>query len=371
MQPFKKLKKIKGSKRGITFSDKELFPIHSKFKYLIDHENQRVVIALSESEGQAVQEWKDQVQAITGNAELPTYEASVSRKASGNQYIPLVDIRNKEALSLFEGCTQLQVSIGDELIIVEGDQSTPSLWEKAKSFVQRKKKPIYVFDKQDVLNAVGLKVAETPGEQIKIASFFSGCGGMDQGFKEAGYDIVFALEKNPEAAATYRFNHGEHIHIGDICNHDTTLMQNAPLVIGGPPCQGFSSANRKTNFLNNPNNLLVRKYIDAILANQGCEVFVLENVPQILSAGNGQFVDEICTALADFDISYGVLSSADFGSAQDRKRAIFIGSKIGHIPLPKPTHTKEQYVTVRQAFEGLHDEIPNQLDYRGTANILT
>jgi site-specific DNA-cytosine methylase len=125
-------------------------------------------------------------------------------------------------------------------------------------------------------------------------------------------------------------------------------------------CQGFSNSNRKTNFLDNPNNQLVRSFIEAIHANDNCQVFVLENVPQILTAGEGQFRNEIYEALSDFKITSGLLNAADYSTPQSRKRAIFIGSKIGKIELPQPIFDTPR--TVREALEGLHDGIPNQLD---------
>ncbi|WP_414858882.1 DNA cytosine methyltransferase [Paenibacillus sp. Soil787] len=127
-------------------------------------------------------------------------------------------------------------------------------------------------------------------------------------------------------------------------------------------CQGFSNSNRYTNFLDNPNNFLVKHYIESIKANENCKIFCLENVPRILTAGNGQFKDEIYEALSDFEITSGVLCAADFGSAQMRDRAIIIGSKLGKIDLPKSVLQPHEYRTVRQSFEGLHNDVPNQLD---------
>lgn len=118
-----------------------------------------------------------------------------------------------------------------------------------------------------------------------------------------------------------------------------------------------------TGFLDNPNNFLVREFIKAVKRNDNCKVFVMENVPQILTAGDGAFKNEILSELSDFDISYGVLNSADYGSAQMRKRAIFIGSKIGKIELPKPFVTPANYKTVREAFEDIEATTPNQCDY--------
>ncbi|MFC0416920.1 DNA cytosine methyltransferase, partial [Cytobacillus solani] len=64
-----------------------------------------------------------------------------------------------------------------------------------------------------------------------------------------------------------------------------------------------------------------------------------------------------------FEITSGVLTATDFGEAQERKRAFIIGSKIGKIDLPKPTHSPDHYVTVRKALEGLHEDVPNQMDF--------
>ena len=361
-----KKKIIKSSKRGITFSDRALFPIHSKIKYTLDKKRKRLVIALSERNGEQLN-WKENLDvAIEEKAYLQRVkEASVSRKSIGKEYVPLVDIRSKEVLQLFEGCEQLHVTIGNELVIVTCSNDGETVLEKIRGLLQKKKNNrTFIFSKNEVFNAAGVKESDTVHNSIlRAASFFSGAGIFDQGFVESSYEIVFALEKNEEAARTYRFNHGEHVMVGDICDFDSSLMQDAECVIGCPPCQGHTPTNRKTNYLDNPNNLLLRKYIEAIQANKNCKVFALENVPQILTNGNGMFANEILSALSDFDISYGVLSSADFGSPQDRKRAIFIGSKIGHIPLPTPTHNKTNYQTVRQAFKGIHNELPNQMDY--------
>jgi len=95
------------------------------------------------------------------------------------------------------------------------------------------------------------------------------------------------------------------------------------------------------------------------------KVFVLENVPQLLTKGV-KFVKEIKERLSDFQITINKVNSVNFGSAQDRERAIIIGSRIGKIELKKPLITV--YKTVRQAFQGLTDKTPNQLDYSKAKN---
>lgn len=211
-------------------------------------------------------------------------------------------------------------------------------------------------------NATTTKLVDYLKIPLQIISLFSGAGIFDQGFVEEGFTVKLALEKDEVAIKTYRANLGDHIQQADLTNFDFSIFNDikAPIMIGGSPCQGFSSSNRKTSFLENPNNLLVKKYIEAVKANKHCKVFVLENVPEILTAGNGQFKDEIVKELSEFTISYGVINAVDMGSAQKRKRAIFIGSKIGPIELPKPNTSK--YKTVREAFENLYDWVPNQTD---------
>lgn len=402
---FIKSRKAKNSKRGIYLQDKQLkktvFQPGTSYKYMIDVKEKKVIIVASE-EGSNI----------------------VSKRMMKDGVKPVIDIRNKEALAVFEGSEFLQVEIMDDEIIVSGYVQEEKKEEKKENFVSSVKKKAKqliskvsnVVDIQDILRVKKLAEVRMSREQLdqvvgavgsieqlsifdfmdtssystssigqaeqalknikiplQLISLFSGLGGFDVGFKDAGFDLAFALELNDEAADTYRHNLGDHIHTGDITSFDKEQFNQigAPVMIGGSPCQGFSTANRKTNFLDNPNNMLVQHYIESIKANKNCQVFVLENVPRILTAGDGQFKNEIYEALSDFEITSGTLSSADFGSAQDRKRAFFIGSKIGKIELPKPTHTKENYTTVRTAFAGLTDDMPNQQDYsKGKADTI-
>ena len=196
---------------------------------------------------------------------------------------------------------------------------------------------------------------------LRFVSLFSGCGVLDKGFIEQGFKPKLAIELEKDMVETYRYNLGNHIIQADLNEFNLEKIPDAEILIGGSPCQDFSNANRVTGkILDSPKNLLIRKYVQVAKKMKSLKVFVLENVPQLITKGK-KFIEEIKSVLSDFDITINKVNSADFGSAQSRERAIIIGSKIGKIELKKPLI--KMYKTLRQAFEGLTDSTPNQLDY--------
>lgn len=121
----------------------------------------------------------------------------------------------------------------------------------------------------------------------KVVDLFAGAGGLSLGFKQTKkYDIKVAFENNPEMQATYRLNHPDTDVRGDVCTADYTAIQEQygaiDVVIGGPPCQGFSNANRQKNHAVNKNNMLVKQYVRAIVELQP-KAFVMENVGMLKS----------------------------------------------------------------------------------------
>ena len=223
---FKKIKMIKKSNRGITFSDPEMFPVQSKYEYFIDKKNKKVIICLAEDSLEEDLTLQDNVMQLSLE-QLPSFKGTVSRKKrKEDNYIPLVDIRNSEALQQFKECEQLKVSISDEIIIVEGVTASGD-------------NIAYAFDKKQLFEQLGI-VTEDSTTPLKLASFFSGCGCGDQGFKEAGFELVFALEKDEEAAETYRANHGNHIVVQDIQEFDGSVLKGVEVALGSPPCVDYT-----------------------------------------------------------------------------------------------------------------------------------
>jgi len=175
---------------------------------------------------------------------------------------------------------------------------------------------------------------------IPMIDLFAGCGGMTQGFVDEGFEPTLAVEWDRAAAATYAANHGEeHVIAGDIALVPTSEIPRARLIIGGPPCQGFSNLGLKD--LNDPRNQLWREYMRFVGAARP-DVFVVENVDRFSKSPEFQMLlaEADHGALKDYELTWAVLNAADYGVAQRRKRTIVIGSKVGRIEMPAPTHSK-------------------------------
>jgi DNA (cytosine-5)-methyltransferase 1 len=194
-----------------------------------------------------------------------------------------------------------------------------------------------------------------------VIDLFAGCGGMTVGFHDEGFEPVLAVEWDRHAAATYAANWGEgHVIAGDIAAVEKRQIPLADLMIGGPPCQGFSNLGLKK--LDDPRNQLWREYMRFIRTAKP-QVFVIENVDRFSKSPEFQMlVDEVDHGiLKNYEISYGVLNAADYGVSQRRRRTIVIGSRVGKIELPDPTHARVPqpgsgllpWRTVRDVIEGL------------------
>lgn len=193
---------------------------------------------------------------------------------------------------------------------------------------------------------------------LTIVDLFAGCGGLTQGFVDAGFEPTFAVEWDKDAAATYSENFADHVFAGAI--EEVADFPEADLVVGGPPCQGFSPLNMRGVGLERRD--LWRHYLRA-LEQAEPDVFVMENVPQLLkSAEYADFCDSVAELPGDYEVRAGVLNAADFGVPQRRRRAIVIGSRLGAPPWPEPTHHdpalpphigREPWTTFREAVRGL------------------
>jgi DNA (cytosine-5)-methyltransferase 1 len=195
---------------------------------------------------------------------------------------------------------------------------------------------------------------------------FAGCGGLAHGFQMAGFVPIGAVEIDRDAAETYRRNIDGRIFEDDIAAVNRRRgWPMARLLVGGPPCQGFSQLGHRNP--DDPRNRLWREYVTA-LDQSGAEFFVMENVPQLLKSEQFELFRKLVEAPErGFRISASVLTAADYGVPQVRHRAIVFGWKHGQPILPLPTHGPNgtsgvATVTVRDALEGL-STVPDGINW--------
>ncbi|MBS1860399.1 MAG: DNA cytosine methyltransferase [Actinobacteria bacterium] len=171
--------------------------------------------------------------------------------------------------------------------------------------------------------------------RLTLVDLFAGCGGMTRGFEDSGaFRSAFAVEFDRDAAATYAANFGDHVVCGRI--EDVASFPRADVVIGGPPCQGFSPLNREA--VGFERRGLWREYLRALEAVEP-RAFVMENVPELLRSAEYAEFRKRAEALG-FAVEGEVLNAADFGVPQRRRRAIVIGTRSGPPPWPAPSHAE-------------------------------
>ncbi len=180
-----------------------------------------------------------------------------------------------------------------------------------------------------------------------VIDLFAGVGGLSLGFEKAGFDVVLANEYDESIAESYKFNHRKtNMIVGDITKLDLEkefgkYSEKIDVIIGGPPCQGFSQkGQRKT--INDERNFLFRYYVSVVSLVKP-KMFLMENVPNLLTAENGYFKKEITDLFAGlgYSISSAVVNAKDYGVPQNRRRAIVIGKLGNKSPaLPEPLFDK-------------------------------
>lgn len=206
---------------------------------------------------------------------------------------------------------------------------------------------------------------------VDIASFFSGCGGLDLGFAKAGFRIVYANDNWIDLVETYEKNHRITLDTRSITDIQSEELPKCDGIIGGPPCQSWSLAGKMLG-VKDKRGRLFYEYV-RIINDKKPLFFVAENVPGIVSSTHlpefkrllGEFEE------AGYNISYKLLDARDYGVPQERKRVIIVGYRkdLGKwFEFPKPTHSRdimtldgrklEKYVTLREAIGKLPVAIP-------------
>lgn len=196
--------------------------------------------------------------------------------------------------------------------------------------------------------------------QFRILDLFCGAGGMSYGMHMNGSFITkVALDINKKLAQTFANNiHDAELIIGDIQDKaikekviNLSRKNDINMIIGGPPCQGFSLKGKKLG-LDDPRNFLFIEYL-YFVEELKPEIFVIENVKSLMSTSNGWFKNQIINKIEElgYQVSIGIIKASDYGVPQNRERVIFLCNKDKKIDLPAPII--QQPITVRDAIEDL------------------
>ena len=165
---------------------------------------------------------------------------------------------------------------------------------------------------------------------MNVVSLFSGLGGLDKGFADTGYNIVWANDFDKYAVQTYKANFGDHIVLGDINEIPLEIIPDCDILIGGFPCQPFSMMGQQKGFEDTRGTLFFRIaeiVDDKIKRGKKPKAIILENVRSLRTHNNGKTYKEIHRVLQDvlgYNVFCDILNSADYGIPQTRNRTYIV-----------------------------------------------
>lgn len=224
----------------------------------------------------------------------------------------------------------------------------------------------------------------------KVVSLFAGCGGCDQGivgdfvfnqykYEKLPFELIYAMDIDQKALNTHKLNFkGTEIRCADICEVDTSEIPECDIVIGGFPCQSFSTVNPTKDPFDDRANLY--KQMVRVVQEKQPRAFVAENVKGLMTLHKGEIFKRVCKAFEDagYTLSFKLLNAADYGVPQKRERVILVGFRndlklqykfpeapnIGKwVPLsvavPQLVISEEKYYFSQRAVEGMKNAKPN------------
>lgn len=195
---------------------------------------------------------------------------------------------------------------------------------------------------------------------IKVVSFFAGCGGLDLGFEQAGFNVIWANDFEPQCRRTYVYNHNNtKFVLGDICKINPDTIPNCDGFIGGPPCQSWSVGGKQKG-LDDERGQLFLKYIELINIKKP-KFFLIENVKGMLDDKFKTVFVNFISRLdnAGYDVQWTLLDAVNFGIPQNRERVFIVGfQKDLKVKYTFPTPICLEPVTLSQAIGDITEE-PN------------
>ena len=215
------------------------------------------------------------------------------------------------------------------------------------------------------------KHIDNQGLMYNGIDIFSGAGGLSIGAEMAGISMKCAVEINKSAAETYQYNHPEtkvicndirKISKDELLDHDEDVF----IIIGGPPCQGFSMSNSRSRNMDNPNNQLFKEFV-RLVDELRPKWFLFENVWGITNIENGDVMEMIASLFVDlgYKVDKDVLCASSFGVPQNRERFFMVGNRIGvNFEFPAPSKNR---ISVWDAIKDLpilnNGDQVNECDY--------
>lgn len=191
-----------------------------------------------------------------------------------------------------------------------------------------------------------------------VIDLFCGCGGLSQGFIDAGFKVKLGVDNWQDALMTFENTHKDAKGINADLFEETPQsisnkagIKDIDIIVGGPPCQGFSIAGKRV--IDDERNKLYKSFVSFVEFYKP-KAFVMENVPNIISMGKGIVKDSILKDFEDigYKVVYKVLLASDYGVPQNRKRAIFVGLQSNaNFEFPSPTSS--QQITSAEAISDL------------------
>lgn len=192
--------------------------------------------------------------------------------------------------------------------------------------------------------------------EYTVIDLFCGAGGLSYGFEKAGFNIVAGFDNCKDSLETFKKNH--HNAVAVSCDLSFSIpnidkYKGVNIVIGGPPCQGFSISGKRDP--NDRRNELYNVYISTLKALEP-KIFLMENVPNLVAMDKGKIKEKIINDLKNlgYYVTYKILNASAYGVPQNRRRVFIIGSKEKHIILPETMNIKNQ-VTCEEAISDLPD----------------
>lgn len=167
-------------------------------------------------------------------------------------------------------------------------------------------------------------------DPLTVTDLFCGAGGLSEGFRQAGFEVIAGSDYDPDAVATYSHNFPA---TKALCRdvRDPSLRDQldeaaagADVLVGGPPCQAFSQVRNHTRLIDDPRNSLYREFVRAVEGARPA-AFLMENVPGMAQMGAKEQVQTDLGLDGEYRVAAQVVDAADFGVPQTRKRLLFLG----------------------------------------------